>query len=205
MLELLPEEEKIYYSYDSICNSAPNIEELQMLYPVEFLNSLNFNGFPQHDLHLKIKTPIMLLRNLNPVVGLCNGTRLIIIQLGVRVIEAQIITGSFAGERVFIPRIVLSVAEKKWPFILKRRQFPIRICYSMTINKSQGQTLNRIGIYLDKPVFTHGQLYVALSRVTHENGIGILIQKHENDESNEFTNFTKNVVYTEILEQVSVA
>ncbi|XP_055960633.1 uncharacterized protein LOC130015109 [Mercurialis annua] len=112
MLKLVPEQEKIYYSYDCICKSAPNIEELQLLYPVDFLNTLNFNGFPQHELHLKIKTSIMLLRNLNPAIGLCNGTRLLIVQLGIRVIEAQIITGSFAGDRVFIPRIVLSATEK---------------------------------------------------------------------------------------------
>ena len=78
----------------------------------------------------------MLLRNINPSMGLCNGTRLIILQLGIKVIEAVIITGSHKGEKVFIPRIVLTYQDKKWPFILKRRQFPIRICYCMTINKS---------------------------------------------------------------------
>ncbi|XP_050205787.1 uncharacterized protein LOC126655597 [Mercurialis annua] len=204
MIDLLPENEQIYYSFDNICSNTPNKEELELLYPTEFLNTLNFNGFPQHELHLKINAPIMLLRNLNPSIGLCNGTRLIIVQLGIRVIEAKIINGSFAGENVFIPRIVLSTTEKRWPFTLKRRQFPIKICYCMTINKSQGQTLNKIGIYLDNPVFTHGQLYVALSRVTNKNGIGILIHKNQKDETYNYMNFTKNVVYDEIFEQISI-
>lgn len=65
----------------------------------------------------------------------------------------------------------------------------------MTINKSQGQTLQRVGVYLRKPVFTHGQLYVAISRVTSRSGLKILI---ENDDGSCGTQ-TKNIVYSEVL------
>ena len=146
----------------------------------------------------------MLLRNINPSIGLCNGTRLIIIELGVKIIEAIILTGSYCGTKVFIPRIVLTYHNNKWPFILKRRQFPIRICYCMTINKSQGQTLERVGLYLHDHVFTHGQLYVALSRVTSYNGIKILINKQDTEEYNNSMQHTKNIVYQEIFNDITV-
>ena len=138
---------------------------------------------------------VMLLRNLNQSMGLCNGTRLLITRLGERLLECVILTGSNIGENVYIPRIALNTTNVKWPFTLQRRQFPIRVCYSMTINKSQGQTLERVGVYLKKPVFTHGQLYVAFSRATSRSGLRILI---ENDDGSCGTE-TKNVVYHEIL------
>ncbi|XP_020082725.1 uncharacterized protein LOC109706350, partial [Ananas comosus] len=75
VLSLLPNEEKIYMSSDSICKSSINNDDNDVLYPVDFLNSLKFNGVPNHELKLKIGSPIMLLRNINQSAGLCNGTR----------------------------------------------------------------------------------------------------------------------------------
>ena len=80
--------------------------------------------------------PFMLLRNLNQKKGLCNGTRLIVPYLGERVIRGEIVTGSHIGHKVDLPRIILSESVTKHPFTLERRQFPIRLCYAMTINKS---------------------------------------------------------------------
>ena len=142
--------------------------------------------------------PIMLLRNLNQSSGLCNGTRLVITQLYDKIIEAKILAGSNIGHKVFIPRISLTATENKWPFIFKRRQFPIRPCYAMTINKSQGQSLKQVGLYLSQPVFTHGQLYIALSRVTSRQGLKILIENNQELPNN----YTKNIVYKDVLQNL---
>jgi ATP-dependent DNA helicase PIF1 len=61
-----------------------------------------------------------------------------------------------------------------FPFQFKRKQFPIRLSFAMTVNKSQGQTIPNVGVYLPAPVFFHGQLYVAMSRATSRTNIKIL-------------------------------
>ena len=66
----------------------------------------------------------------------------------------------------------------------------------MTINKSQGQTLNRVGLYLPQPVFPHGQLYVAMSRITSHQSIKVLIDNGHNSSSD---CQTRNVVYKEVF------
>jgi len=118
---------------------------MDSLYSVEFLNTLQFSGIATHELELKVGVPILLLRNLNQSIGLCNGTRLIVKRLSQRVIEAEIITGNNVDKRVFIPRIIMSPFGTNWPFVLHHRQFPVRVAFAITINKSQGQTFNKVG------------------------------------------------------------
>lgn len=165
------------------------------MYPIEFLNSLKFAGIPNHVLQLKVGAPIVLLRNICPDRGLCNGTRLIITQLCDKVIEGVINTGSHIGDKTFIPRICLRPTDSSLPFVFKRVQFPVALSYAMTINKSQGQTLTNVGLYLPKPVFSHGQYYVAVSRVTSPTGLHIVCEAN----GHPYEGITKNVVYHEIF------
>ncbi|CAN1181810.1 hypothetical protein LINPERHAP2_LOCUS35627 [Linum perenne] len=155
ILSIVPREARTYFSLDSIVpegNASPNI---QTVYASEFLNTLSFNGVPEHAITLKEQTPFMILRNINPALGLCNGTRVFITKLCHHVLKGVVIGGFSEGTLVAIPRIVLDVTEHRWPFTLRRRQFPVRTCYAMTTNKSQGQTLDVVGLYLPKPVFSH--------------------------------------------------
>ena len=137
----------------------------------------------------------MLLRNTDQSSGLCNGTRLIITQLGKRVVEGEIISGCNSGQRVLVPRMLLTPSDLKLPFKFQRRQFPLVVCFAMKINKSQGQSLSHVGLYLSKPVFCHGQMYVAFFRVKSRSGLKILIHDNENNSRNSM----KNVVYKEVF------
>lgn len=129
-----------FYSADSFIESELS-GDFDWLFPEDFLNSLAVSGFPPHKLTLALGSPIMLLRNLRPKQGLCNGTRLICTAFQQHVIEAEIITGTHTGERVFIPRVVLYADDLDLPITLKRVQFPVTPAFAMTINKLQGQAL----------------------------------------------------------------
>jgi hypothetical protein len=196
VLSMVPGEEREYLSCDTTGNSADGIRNIDIFYPVEVLNTIKVNNFPYHRLVLKRGVPIMLLRNICQAAGLCNGTRLIVSRLAEKVIEAIVMTGSNIGDIVYIPRICLTARDPKWPFTLHRRQFPIRICYAMTINKSQGQTLEAVGLYLKSHVFTHGQFYVAVSRVTSKKALRILVQNEDGTCGSE----TRNIVFSEIFQ-----
>jgi len=191
VLKKLFNDSKVYTSADYAFNDAgvPNDA-----IPNEYLNTIVVPGMPLHETTLKLNCPIILLRNLNRHEGLCNGTRMVITAMAERVIEAQILTGTHAGRKAFIPRISLDTSMSAGlGFILRRRQLPIRLAFSISINKAQGQSLNQVGIYLNNPVFAHGQLYVALSRCTDCRNLRILLPSN-------IDRRTPNIVYKEVIE-----
>ena len=95
VMSLLPGEEKIYFSSDSISQIDGNGEHDTDIYSTEYLNSIKLSGIPNHCLKLKIGVPVMLLRNIDQSSGLCNGTRLVVTRLMTHTIEAEIISGIY--------------------------------------------------------------------------------------------------------------
>src|ERR1700752_1711255 len=200
ILDQLPDPKEYKYL------SADSVEDQDQvdasLYPIEFLNTLTPSGMPPFCLTLKKNIPIILLRNLNASKGLCNGTRLIVKACYKYLIDAEILTGINKGKRVFIPRVRLTPSDTNLPFQLVRRQFPIKLSFAMTINKAQGQTILNMGLYLPKPVFTHGQLYVALSRVQSNDKIKVMVINGHIEEKEGI--YTKNIVYRKIFDYEDV-
>ncbi|KAK9733479.1 hypothetical protein RND81_04G070500 [Saponaria officinalis] len=225
MLALIPKGERVYLSSDEISDDETNTG-VRDLYSTKFLNTINCSGLPNHILTLKVGAIVMLLRNIDQenglcngtrfltlkvgaivmllrnidqANGLCNGTRLVVTNLGDRVIGATVIFGSNNGIKVYIPRITLTPSDTtKFPVKFQRRQFPLAVCFAMTINKNQGQSLSHVGLYLPRPVFTHGHFYIAISRVTSRTGLKVLIT----NEDKRTSNTTTNVVYKEIFQNL---
>ncbi|KAH9542644.1 hypothetical protein CY35_13G018000, partial [Sphagnum magellanicum] len=138
--------------------SADFAEDMEVAntYPSEFFNTLEVSGMPSHKLLFNIGAPVILPRNLDPLAALCNGTRLIVRRFTMRVVEVEIITGKGAGNVAFISRIKFISDNSGLPFTFARKQFPLRLAYAMTINKSQGQTLSHVGLHLGDDIFSHG-------------------------------------------------
>ena len=149
------------------------------------------SGMPPYTLRLKKHSSIMLLRNLDPVNGHCNGIRYVIRHLHNYIIDVTIACGPHGGKRIYIPRIPMIPSDNIFPFHVKRLQFPVRPAFAITSNKAQGQTLSHVGIYLKQGFFSHGQLYVAMSRVGSK--YSLKIYSHHGV-------YTSNVVYKEVLQ-----
>ena len=152
-----PGEHQIYTSIGTVMD-----EDKTVNYPVVVLNSLTPLGFSHHILKLKVGVLVILLRNIDAR-KLCNDTGLLIKQMLPKILEAEIIKGTFKEVQVFIPRIRLIDLEP--PVQFKLMQFPTTVCFTMTINTLRGLMLQHLGLDFRTPCFGYSQLYVACSRV----------------------------------------
>ena len=198
VLNKIPGEKHSYYSIDRVLDNDLHAN-------IEVINKLTPQGLPLHKIELKKGCMIMLTRNLNAPEGHCNGTRYIVTNLGKYVIEGRIPDGPHKGKVIYIPRID-NRPPKNFSPQLSRLQFPIKLAFAMTSNKSQGQTLLQTGICLQSPFFDHGQKYVATSRCGDRKKIKVFIPSNGagsqilKSKKNTDQYFTTNVVYKEIFE-----
>ena len=142
-----------------------------------------------------------MLRSLDRSIGICNGTRLIVENFSRSVIFAKVASGNRTGDLVAIPWItfISEPDQTGLPFKLICTQFPVNLAFSLTINKSQGQTIGNVGIVLHEPVLSHGQLYVALSRSKSSHTTKAVIPQPENGLP---SYQTSNIFYEEVLSRV---
>ena len=189
---------QIFLGDANLCYSVDEVydQDDQTRYPPEYLNSLSVAGVPEHCLVLKVGMPVILLRNLNPAEGLCNGVRLIVKEI---IAKRLVVAHSFNNPEVsyMIPRVNLIIDETvNVPLKWRRRQFPLAQAFALTINKVQGQTLKRMAVWLENPVFSHGQFYTAASRVSDPDQISFFVPE---ECCTKGVARTKNIVYREVL------
>jgi Helicase len=147
-----------------------------------------------------VGAPIILLTNLDVKNGHCNGTRYLVHNMSRFLITAKCLD---SNNIILIPRIPTLTKEGEYPFIMRRLQFPVKLAFAMTFNRAQGQSLQKCGILLPDCVWTHGQLYVALSRCSDKRNLRIYANQEE------FTtlnlpmghSYTRNVVYNEMFQE----
>eukprot|EP00980_Cylindrotheca_fusiformis_P001154 scaffold319_cov97-Cylindrotheca_fusiformis.AAC.14 len=179
--------QRTYYSIDSEMDNAGNIiDDL----PPEILHKANRPGMPLHELKLKEGAIVMCLRNMSREV--CNGTKLQVLKFHNHLLDCKILVGPGIGKMIALPRIKLRDTSNPELFLLQRQQFPIALAYAMTIDKSQGQSLTRVGLDLQTQCFAHGQLYTAMSRPRNVNYLTVLTETgdHQNP---------RNVVWPEVF------
>jgi len=181
LVEQLPGECIQYKSLDSVPDESQAIE-----FPTEFLNSLEVSGLPPHLLSLNVGALSIILRSLDAP-RVTNDTKCVINKLSANCIEAKISDGRHAGHEIIIPRIPLIPSNS---FEFRRVQFPVSLCFAMTIKKSQGQILKAVGVDMTDDSFTHGMLPVALSRVSSPDCLTLLVREDHK---------TRNVVYSEVF------
>ena len=156
-----------------------NMDEI-VNYPIEFFNSLDIPGIPQHILSLKIGMPIIPVRNINPT-RMCNGTWLAVKKMMLKVIEASILNGKSKGD----------VIPTDMPFKFKRLQFHVRLAFSMTTNKAQGQSLQVCRLNLKNHDLHMENYMFSFSRVGNHKKLFIFPQ---------YGKTKKNIVCTKALQ-----
>ena len=197
-----PSEEHILRSKDCFSEVDDMKGHIKNMMSTTMLNGFKINGVPDHELILKVGDICLITRAINGL-GLANNSRVRIIAIRRYCVEVVTI-GDCAERNVRIPRISFKFRLKFGKsFQLTRIQFPFQLAYAMTFNKSQSQTLQKVLLDITHPPFSHGQFYVALSRVTDCKKIAIYLTEEKLIESRDsltgWMPTVNNIVYQDVL------
>jgi hypothetical protein len=158
MIDRFPGKAMVFYSFDSMDDDERNN------YPQDFLKSITPNGLPLHELRIKINCPLILLRNLDPRSGLCNGTRSVVRAVDKHIIDAEIVNGTHAGDMVFIPRILMSPSKGlSLPFKFKRKHFPMHLSFAILSIRHRARRCQLL-VYIYQNQCFHMSNYMLLYR-----------------------------------------
>jgi hypothetical protein len=195
--DLNENEPHIYKSSDAFDYVDDPNDILKEMLTEEVLHRFNKTGVPKHILKLKVNDICFVMRNLLKKEGLTNNTRVKITEL--KRFSIRVCTVDTEIPKFFIiPRILFKVTLPYGrSFTMLRKQFPLRLAYSMTYNKSQGQELKRCLVDIRKPPFVHGHLYVALSRIRYFDDIRIFCTD-ENIDNQDNCIVINNFVYNRL-------
>lgn len=201
ILNLLPSEPRVFCAADSLeehTDVSDDLESEVLPTPdavLDYVAKIRPPGMPDHTLLIKLGGVYRILRNLSVDRGLVKNTRVVVTGIGRKLITICILKSiggvSFSDhEDIFLPRITFKETLPSGHTLL-RKQFPLAPAYASTFHSCQGLTLDCVGIDLTHPVFTHGQLYTALSRVRCRNNMMVLLPDGQET--------TTNVTYHDIL------
>jgi ATP-dependent DNA helicase PIF1 len=194
IMKRLPGDIHTCWASDTLKNLEEDSDAVEDAEPSSILDYIAKHtppGCPPYALHMKEGAVYRLMRNISIERALVKNARVVARHIGQRVITVRLIRDGLEGcEDFLIPRICFEYTNPIHRQTILRRQFPLAPAYSTTFNSCQGLTLDKIGVDLTRPVFSHGQLYTALSRIRRREDCAVLLP----DDS-----FTTNVVFSELL------
>jgi ATP-dependent DNA helicase PIF1 len=177
--EMNPHPAYILSSVDKVKDIDDPHGILQRMISESVLERFQRPGVPHHRIVLKKDDICMVMRNLNKREGIAKNTRVKIVHISQYVI--RVCTLGANPKFYNVPRIPFTVTLPYGRSIkMVRKQFPLRLAYSMTYNKSQGQEFDKVVVDIRKNPFTHGHLYVALSRIRIAKNIRLFMERNKN-------------------------
>ena len=177
-------------------------DEHRAMFDSDYLHRLESSGLPSHNICLKRHAVIVLMRNLDVAGGHCNGTRYAVLDVTSNFIMAQKLNGA-EHDIILVPKLLCASDENDLGFVFTRLQFPVMLAYYMTFNRAQGQSVEKCGLLLPQSLFTHGQLYVGLSRCGDPKNVFACANQEEfwalDFDFDHNVTYTRNIVHKEVF------